>query len=132
MVGWLTAGLTTAILGTLLWNAERRIDNLKTDAAQWRVNVATVNHAHKVTRATLDECKAINHANADQRDSAVDRAELAEGHVEVLARLLQESIKLELTETEFPDSECRTLADPLPVIFADSLCLPSSGNCAGD
>lgn len=125
MYGWLTAGIATAILSVLLWNAERRLDNLRDEAAQLRVNEQTAIHANETIRQTLDVCKEVNEHNATQRDSAELRAEQAEVRVRVLAQMLEE----EIDEIETDDQTCRTLAQPLPDDFLDQLCV-NNANCS--
>ena len=125
-MGYLSIGMgvAIAILTTLLWNAETKLTkaNVSIGTLQSEVDIAV--HANKTVRTTLEVCKAINSSNAQARDSVMHKAELAEGRVRVLAQILED----EINEIEINDETCRTLSDPLPAVFADSLCIDDA-NC---
>ena len=123
-------GIVVLALTVLLHLANGKIDDLNKELGASRANTTTAVHANTIMLQTLDLCEEINGQNADQRDSAQRRAELAEARIGVMAKILQESID-DFDTTEFRDNtECRTLSEPLPSNFVNSLCVNSAGNCS--
>lgn len=128
MYGWIFGVSAAAILSALLWNSERLRDNQKELLAQLRLDVHTAVEANLTVNQTLQVCKEVNAFNADQRDQALRLGLQSEEKVKALALLLQESIENQISETDFQDSECRLLSDPLPGDFTNSLCF-GTANC---
>ena len=120
-------GSLVLVLALSLWNAERRLDNCKTENANLTADVQSAVEANKSVKATLDACIATNAANATQRDAAQARADAAA----IRAAKLAAQLETALENTYVPnDTDCRTLTDPLPDV-RKWLCV-GTANCNAD
>ena len=130
MMGYLQIGLAialAALLGLFL-NAERRLSNAHEEIGKLKALVAAVSDANNSTVASLKACLSINAENQTYLETAVQRAAEAAERADSLATTL-EAMNVPITST---NTDCRTLADPLPADFVRQLCIPDAANCSQD
>lgn len=113
------------MLGVALWISGNRLDKCKTNAATLTASLASAVSANKSNIDTISELQAANALNAAQREAVAARSNAAEVRIIELTNQLENSLG---EPFETPDTNCRTLIEPLP---ADFVCwLQDGSNCS--
>lgn len=124
MYGWL-ATLGMGVIVLFLWNANNKLNR---EIGILETNVKIAEQANEANQTDINRCEEINRENTELLDSALLQGLEAEGRVQVMAILLQEAIRDQISDTEaFQDSDCMSVL--YPQSFRDSLCVTGSGNC---
>ena len=118
--------LLVLVTGAISFERHTTAQRLEAEIVAMRAQAELLSATVQRNLFELNQCLQVNAQNKIARDSAVEQVAVAEKRVRDLAARLRNTrqliaVDLEELRNAQTDTECRTLADPLPSNFVDWL-----------